>query len=105
MNSSTDTVINQVLCPTRFDGWLCWEETPAGSIASQNCPGFVTGFDPKKIAHKTCMENGSWFEHPESGREWSNYTNCIDFEDFEVNSIYRFKSSIRKAPFWKTNNK
>lgn len=34
-------------------------------------------------AHR-CHENGSWFVHPHSGREWSNYTNCIDTEDMQV---------------------
>jgi len=30
------------------------------------------------------MDDGSWFRHPESNHVWSNYTNCVDFEDLQV---------------------
>lgn len=33
-----------------------------------------------------CLSNGTWFTHPESGHEWSNYTNCVDVGDFEVDT-------------------
>uniref|UniRef100_A0A182M7V7 G-protein coupled receptors family 2 profile 1 domain-containing protein n=1 Tax=Anopheles culicifacies TaxID=139723 RepID=A0A182M7V7_9DIPT len=79
-------------CPRRFDGWSCWEPTLAGTVAENFCPKFVLGFDPRRLAYRTCHENGSWFVHPLSGREWSNYTNCIDTEDMQlrrlVNDIY-----------------
>lgn len=29
-------------CSRFWDGWLCWDETPAGSYASQNCPDYPT---------------------------------------------------------------
>ncbi|XP_061506465.1 uncharacterized protein LOC1281991 isoform X2 [Anopheles gambiae] len=81
-----------VFCPRRFDGWSCWEPTLAGTVAENWCPKFVLGFDPRRLAYRTCHENGSWFVHPHSGREWSNYTNCIDTEDMQlrrlVNDIY-----------------
>uniref|UniRef100_A0A182PRA0 Calcitonin receptor n=1 Tax=Anopheles epiroticus TaxID=199890 RepID=A0A182PRA0_9DIPT len=81
-----------VFCPRRFDGWSCWEPTLAGTVAENLCPKFVLGFDPRRLAYRTCHENGSWFVHPLSGREWSNYTNCIDTEDMQlrrlVNDIY-----------------
>ncbi|XP_036339160.1 calcitonin receptor isoform X2 [Rhagoletis pomonella] len=70
-------------CPLRFDGYLCWPRTPAGTVLSQYCPEFVEGFNRKFLAHKTCLENGTWYHHPVSGREWSNYTNCIDYDDLE----------------------
>ncbi|XP_017482168.1 PREDICTED: calcitonin gene-related peptide type 1 receptor-like isoform X1 [Rhagoletis zephyria] len=79
-------------CPLRFDGYLCWPRTPAGTVLSQYCPEFVEGFNRKFLAHKTCLENGTWYHHPVSGREWSNYTNCIDYDDLEfrsfVNELY-----------------
>uniref|UniRef100_A0A182UP12 G-protein coupled receptors family 2 profile 2 domain-containing protein n=1 Tax=Anopheles merus TaxID=30066 RepID=A0A182UP12_ANOME len=47
----------------------------------------ISGF-----AHKVCSENGEWFRHPETNRSWSNYTTCINLDDFEwrkqVNLIY-----------------
>lgn len=36
------------------------------------------------FAHKDCNEDGTWFRHPQTNRAWSNYTTCINFDDFEV---------------------
>ncbi|GLV37425.1 Diuretic hormone 31 Receptor [Carabus blaptoides fortunei] len=33
-------------CEGMFDGWSCWNDTPAGHVANQSCPTFVTGFEP-----------------------------------------------------------
>ncbi|XP_046802272.1 calcitonin gene-related peptide type 1 receptor [Lucilia cuprina] len=89
---SSSSSASSLYCPVRFDGYLCWPRTPAGTVLSQYCPDFVEGFNSKFLAHKTCLENGSWYQHPESGQEWSNYTNCIDYEDLEfrtfVNELY-----------------
>lgn len=82
---------------------MCWDRTHAGETISQNCPDFVAGFDHYRLAYKTyiknnkqkknynnkknsfsCLEDGTWFAHPESGKEWSNYTTCVDVEDLEV---------------------
>ncbi|XP_062555367.1 calcitonin gene-related peptide type 1 receptor [Armigeres subalbatus] len=82
----------QLFCPRRFDGWTCWEPQPAGSVAQNYCPNFVLGFDANRLAYRICHANGSWFTHPDSGREWSNYTNCIDVDDMKfrrlVNDLY-----------------
>ncbi|XP_055545206.1 calcitonin gene-related peptide type 1 receptor-like [Wyeomyia smithii] len=82
----------QLFCPRRFDGWTCWNSQPAGTVAENNCPNFVLGFDSNRLAYRVCHSNGSWFVHPESGREWSNYTNCIDADDMQfrrlVNDLY-----------------
>lgn len=32
----------------------------------------------------SCLENGTWFRHPESNQTWSNYTNCVDYDDLQV---------------------
>lgn len=48
--------INQssiLFCPRTFDGYLCWPKTRAGQRISLQCPGFVTGFDPTRVAYKT----------------------------------------------------
>ncbi|KAK8744440.1 hypothetical protein OTU49_000802, partial [Cherax quadricarinatus] len=34
-------------CPRTFDGWSCWNDTPAGTRAYVQCPDFVIGFDPQ----------------------------------------------------------
>ncbi|BES96555.1 receptor [Nesidiocoris tenuis] len=82
-----------LFCEGVFDGWSCWPSTPAGSTAFAHCPHFITGFDPNRLAHKECTENGTWFRHPESGRFWSNYTTCVNLDDLnlrvQVNGIYQ----------------
>ncbi|XP_017065034.1 calcitonin gene-related peptide type 1 receptor [Drosophila eugracilis] len=94
--SSATMATNQrdrrLFCPLDFDGYLCWPRTPAGTVLSQYCPDFVEGFNKKFLAHKTCLENGSWFRHPATNQTWSNYTNCVDHEDLEfrkfINELY-----------------
>lgn len=39
-------------CPPIFDGWACWNATPAGSNAYSPCPFFITGFDPSRNFRK-----------------------------------------------------
>ncbi|KAH8386657.1 hypothetical protein KR093_001812 [Drosophila rubida] len=91
-NSINNSDTDRLYCPVNFDGYLCWPRTPAGTVLSQYCPDFVEGFNTKFLAHKTCLENGSWYRHPESNQIWSNYTNCVDHEDMEfrqfVNELY-----------------
>ncbi|XP_021944785.1 calcitonin gene-related peptide type 1 receptor isoform X3 [Folsomia candida] len=70
-------------CPRTFDGWSCWNETPAGVTAFAPCPWFISGFDPNLQAHKECLEDGSWFRHPESNVTWSNYTNCVNYAEYQ----------------------
>ncbi|XP_037651422.1 calcitonin gene-related peptide type 1 receptor [Sebastes umbrosus] len=64
-------------CSRDWDGWLCWDDTPAGTITSQNCPNYFADFDPTEKATKYCGEDGQWFHHPESNRIWTNYTLCV----------------------------
>ncbi|EFX69566.1 putative DH31 receptor [Daphnia pulex] len=74
----------ELFCPPTFDGWSCWNATPAGRISVAPCPYFITGFDPQRMAHKICTEEGTWFRHPQSNLIWSNYTTCVDVEDLEM---------------------
>lgn len=63
------------VCNTTWDGWLCWDEAEAG-LAEQSCPDYYKDFDPHAMASKFCTETGEWFQHPESNRTWTNFTNC-----------------------------
>ncbi|EDV47255.2 calcitonin gene-related peptide type 1 receptor [Drosophila erecta] len=89
---ATNQKEHRLFCPLNFDGYLCWPRTPAGTVLSQYCPDFVEGFNRKFLAHKTCLENGSWYRHPVSNQTWSNYTNCVDYKDLEfrqfINELY-----------------
>ncbi|XP_075900416.1 calcitonin gene-related peptide type 1 receptor [Nelusetta ayraudi] len=75
-------------CSRNWDGWLCWDDTPAGTSTSQNCPNYFADFDPTEKATKYCGEDGQWFRHPETNRTWSNYTLCIENTSFKLQSAY-----------------
>uniref|UniRef100_A0A672IQJ1 Calcitonin gene-related peptide type 1 receptor n=1 Tax=Salarias fasciatus TaxID=181472 RepID=A0A672IQJ1_SALFA len=75
-------------CSRNWDGWLCWDDTPAGTSASQNCPNYFDDFDPTEKATKFCGEDGQWFRHPETNRTWSNYTPCNAHTKEKLASAY-----------------
>ncbi|KAL5286779.1 CALCRL.2 family protein [Megaselia abdita] len=83
LNSSTKNTIEGLYCRGLFDNWLCWPDTKAGETALERCPGFIYGFDPTRFAHKECLPNGQWFQHPDTQKIWSNYTTCVNVEDYE----------------------
>ncbi|XP_026464585.1 calcitonin gene-related peptide type 1 receptor-like [Ctenocephalides felis] len=92
MDRALNASQTNTFCPTTFDGYLCWLRSAPGTRSFQNCPDTVLGFDPLRRAYKDCLENGTWFTHPDTGLEWSNYSNCVDMEDLRfrniVNNIY-----------------
>ncbi|KAM6903819.1 calcitonin gene-related peptide type 1 receptor [Lycodopsis pacificus] len=77
-----------VHCNRNWDGWLCWEDTPAGTYTSQNCPNYFGDFDPTEKAAKYCGEDGQWFRHPDTNRTWSNYTLCNENTQAKLKSAY-----------------
>uniref|UniRef100_A0A672M3G4 G-protein coupled receptors family 2 profile 1 domain-containing protein n=1 Tax=Sinocyclocheilus grahami TaxID=75366 RepID=A0A672M3G4_SINGR len=38
-------------CNRTWDGWLCWDDTPAGTYTSQNCPNYFPDFDSTGTIH------------------------------------------------------
>ncbi|KAJ8737246.1 hypothetical protein PYW07_000517 [Mythimna separata] len=76
-----------VWCPRTFDGFACWDEAPASTVAFQPCPEFIVGFDPKRYAYKKCTSNGSWFVNPDTNKTWTNYTTCVDVDDLDFRNI------------------
>lgn len=44
------------------------------------------------FAHKACDSDGNWFRHPMTNRTWTNYTTCIDVNDYEVKHKFNFLS-------------
>ncbi|XP_034145082.1 calcitonin receptor isoform X1 [Esox lucius] len=65
-------------CNRTWDGWRCWDDTPAGKLEWQNCPGYFVDFNEQEIVTRFCTESGQWFVHPETQKEWSNYTLCVN---------------------------
>ncbi|XP_074542991.1 calcitonin gene-related peptide type 1 receptor [Halichoeres trimaculatus] len=75
-------------CSRNWDGWLCWDDTQAGTYTSQNCPNYFVDFDPTEKATKYCGEDGQWFRHPDTNRTWSNYTLCNENTKAKLKSAY-----------------
>ncbi|KAK2830252.1 hypothetical protein Q5P01_018183 [Channa striata] len=75
-------------CSRNWDGWLCWDDTPAGTYISQNCPNYFVDFDPTEKATKYCGDDGQWFRHPDTNRTWSNYTRCNENTKAKLKSAY-----------------
>uniref|UniRef100_UPI00358FB93F calcitonin gene-related peptide type 1 receptor-like isoform X2 n=1 Tax=Myxine glutinosa TaxID=7769 RepID=UPI00358FB93F len=71
-------------CPRTWDGWLCWEDISAGSVAFQFCPNYFMDFDISEKVTKICDDNGQWFRHPLSNRTWSNYTLCNAYTNSRI---------------------
>ncbi|XP_004646310.1 calcitonin receptor [Octodon degus] len=63
-------------CNRTWDGWMCWDDTPAGVLSVQLCPDYFPDFDTGEKVTKLCDEKGMWFKHPENNRTWTNYTLC-----------------------------
>ncbi|XP_058152953.1 calcitonin receptor isoform X1 [Dasypus novemcinctus] len=90
-------------CNRTWDGWMCWDDTPAGVMTYQYCPDYFPDFDPsakpallgflcqiqlpEKVT-KYCDEKGVWFKHPENNRTWSNYTMCNAFTPEKLKNAY-----------------
>ncbi|XP_022120919.2 calcitonin gene-related peptide type 1 receptor [Pieris rapae] len=79
-------------CRGTYDTWLCWPHTPANGTAFAHCPEFVPGFSPELWAHKECTSDGTWWEHPDSGKPWSNYTTCVKAEEDVSEVIILFQT-------------
>ena len=63
------SIIPAGYCPMIFDSWSCWNSTSPGSDQYESCPNFGNlGFTPKRLAQKTCTENGTWWIHPLTNR-------------------------------------
>ncbi|XP_055974353.1 calcitonin receptor [Sorex fumeus] len=75
-------------CNRTWDGWTCWDDTPAGVLAFQHCPDYFPDFDPTETVTKYCDENGDWYKHPENNRTWSNYSMCNAFTPEKLQNAY-----------------
>ena len=39
------------------------------------------------MAHRTCSQNGTWFDAQYNRSDWSNYQNCTNLKEYEVRSL------------------
>ncbi|GAB1601142.1 calcitonin gene-related peptide type 1 receptor-like [Argonauta hians] len=78
---------NTLYCPATWDGYACWNTTPAKKRAFKTCPDYVTDgiwAYSREDAYKDCTANGTWWRHPKTHQEWSNYSTCIDAGKHQV---------------------
>lgn len=78
-------------CPMEFDGILCWDESPAGQYAFQQCPDWVIGFQNKKeFAKRFCEKNGTWMIKPNSNHSYTDYVPCIENLNAKILAVKHF---------------
>ncbi|XP_005388094.1 PREDICTED: calcitonin receptor [Chinchilla lanigera] len=75
-------------CNRTWDGWMCWDDTPAGVVSVQLCPSYFPDFDSTEKVTKYCDENGVWFKHPDNNQTWTNYTLCNAFTAEKLQNAY-----------------
>ncbi|KPI92031.1 PDF receptor [Papilio xuthus] len=66
-------------CNATHDTFLCWPPTPAGEIASQNCPPARLS-DTSRLEFRRCGDSGLWLgrrPNESSVIGWTNYTPCF----------------------------
>ncbi|CAL8369704.1 unnamed protein product [Lota lota] len=78
---------NGTFCNRTWDGWLCWGDADPGTVL-QMCPDYFQDFDPAEKVTKVCNPDGQWFQHPESNRVWSNYTQCQAYTKGKLKVAY-----------------
>ncbi|XP_013418736.1 calcitonin gene-related peptide type 1 receptor isoform X2 [Lingula anatina] len=86
------TVLNKpyptdgLYCYRTWDGWACWDDTPAGTTVYSPCPQYVSKeWDPLAQAYKECTSNGTWWRRPDTGAVFTKYFNCMDEEKMTEN--------------------
>nr|XP_015097533.1 calcitonin receptor [Vicugna pacos] len=75
-------------CNRTWDGWTCWDDTPAGILAHQYCPDYFPDFDSAERVTKYCGKDGIWYKDPESNITWSNYSMCNAFTPEKLQNAF-----------------
>lgn len=88
----------KLYCSPRHDHFMgCWNYTEARTRAFLPCPD-IPGFAPDHSAYFDCLRNGSWYVHPTTGKEYSNYLGCRNFQnvltDIEKNFAHVYVSVV-----------
>ena len=71
-------------CPVVFDSWSCFDASATGTFQSEPCPDMpLMKFSSDRLAVKYCDTDGAWWVHPHTNRTWSNYTQCVDYQELD----------------------
>ncbi|XP_048247536.1 calcitonin gene-related peptide type 1 receptor-like isoform X1 [Haliotis rufescens] len=69
-------------CPRTWDGFGCFDDTPAGQKTNIKCPAYIEHSNPRINAAKLCTSNATWFQDPGTHQEWTNYTTCVGMDTY-----------------------
>ncbi|BFZ01133.1 hypothetical protein BsWGS_04172 [Bradybaena similaris] len=71
-----------LVCSVAWDGMLCWDLTPAGTVAKQRCPDYVNAFNTNGFVSRRCTEDGTWWVNPDPSvnNTWSNFSECLKLD-------------------------
>ncbi|XP_005876144.1 PREDICTED: calcitonin receptor [Myotis brandtii] len=75
-------------CDRMWDGWLCWDDTPAGKTVTKQCPDYFPDFDTTEVAVKHCEINGTWELTADMNETLTNYSMCYAFSDEKMKHAY-----------------
>ncbi|XP_036285310.2 calcitonin receptor [Pipistrellus kuhlii] len=78
-----------LFCERMWDGWLCWEETPAGITTHMDCPDYFPDFDTTEKAEKHCEANGTWELTADMNDTLTNYSMCYAFTAEKMKHAFR----------------
>ena len=49
------------------------------------------------MAHRTCSQNGTWFDAQYNRSDWSNYQNCTNLKEYEVKILTKLWGEAQTA--------
>ncbi|XP_052681862.1 secretin receptor-like [Crassostrea angulata] len=92
------STFNESQCVRIWDNIMCWPPTPAGQLAVRPCPSHIRNMDYSQNASRQCMENGTWFVHPNHS-SWTNFSQCAGSggnKHFSVPPLYeKYAESVQ----------
>lgn len=71
-------------CPKNWDGWTCWDKSPAQTTQHKPCEGYIySGATPscQHYSNKECTETGKW-------NEQSDYSTCSPNSMLQDRNLY-----------------
>nr|AKQ63007.1 orphan G-protein coupled receptor 13 [Platynereis dumerilii] len=77
INETHEPLADPGYCPTVWDGIMCWDRTPNGTLNTQGCANYFNRFNITAEASKECMPSGNWYFSPKHNQTWSNYSQCV----------------------------
>ncbi|XP_062589024.1 parathyroid hormone/parathyroid hormone-related peptide receptor-like isoform X2 [Saccostrea cucullata] len=69
-----------LFCPPIWDHIMCWKSAKPGTTVSAPCPSYIDRFLINGVAKKTCKNDGTWYQNPQTNTTWTDFHNCMESE-------------------------